>query len=165
MCLGQSGDVSGDTRSGNGRSVLTPDERQLPEHLVRRVRQAVRLVGLPLAAETGGAGVSLEREGPGDGPVDHVVIRWRASAELCDTAENELPDGPAEKLRNTTLTAMEDALLEVLAASGLVVAKHPFTRSLAVWGVEGPPPVAGAPVDGAPSVEGAAPVEGPSSVG
>ncbi|KAB8159568.1 hypothetical protein FH609_028695 [Streptomyces sp. 3MP-14] len=133
--------MSGDTRSRNGQPAPTSDERQLPAHLVERVRQAVRLVGLPLAAETGGVGVCLEREGPGEGPVDHVVIRWRTSAELWATAEDERPDGPAEKLRNTTLTAMEDALSELLAAGGLVVAKHPFTRSLAVWGIEGPPPV------------------------
>ncbi|UED86166.1 hypothetical protein [Streptomyces profundus] len=139
--------MSSDTVDGDGQRpnqrTLSPEEQVLPEALVERIVQAVRLIGLPLAVETGGSGVYLEREGPIEGPVDHVVIRWHASNLLFDVAERELPAGPAERLMSASLTAMEDALAELLAASGLVVAKHPFTRSLAVWGVDGPPPVEG----------------------
>ncbi|WP_062204132.1 hypothetical protein [Streptomyces sp. NBRC 109706] len=139
--------MSTDTLDSDGQRpnqrTSTPEEQLLPEALVERIVQAVRLVGLPLAVETGGPGVYLDREGPIEGSVDHVVIRWHASNLLSDVAEKELPAGPAERLMSASLTAMEDALAELLAASGLVVAKHPFTRSLAVWGIDGPPPVEG----------------------
>lgn len=120
---------------------LTPEEQQLPSHLVKRIEEAVRLVGLPLAVDTGQAGVYLEREGAINGPIDHVVISWHVTDRLFNAAEGQRPDQPAEQLMSVAYTAIEEALAAVLTASGLVVAKHPYTHSLAVWGADGPPPL------------------------
>ncbi|MFZ3562909.1 hypothetical protein ACOKM5_44040 [Streptomyces sp. BH097] len=123
---------------------LTPEEQLLPAALVDRICQALRLAGLPLAVETGDAGVYLEREGAIAGPIDHVVISWHTTNELFDAAEAEGHRGPAERLQSGTIDAVEDAIAVVLTASGLVVAKHPYTHSLAVWGIAGPAPVSSA---------------------
>lgn len=115
-----------------------------------RICQALRLAGLPLAVETGDAGVYLERESPIAGPIDHVVISWHTTSELFDAAE-AAGTGPAERLQSATPEAIEDAIAVILTASGLVVAKHPYTHSLAVWGVVGPPPIDNTSVTGDPT--------------
>lgn len=109
--------------------------RRSTAHLVERIYQVVRLAGLPLAMGTGDAGVYLEREDPISGPISYVVISWHTTDRLFDTSE-ETP-GPrahaADKLLSAACPAIEDALEKILAAGGLVVAKHPETHSLAVW--------------------------------
>ncbi|MQS05477.1 hypothetical protein, partial [Streptomyces alkaliterrae] len=118
----------------------TPEEHQLPAYLVERIYHAARLAGLPLAIETGDAGVYLEREGPLAGPTDHVVVSWHVPDHLFLTAMDQPLQAPAPTFLNAVYQATDHVLTTLLDNSGLETRHHPRTGALTVLGITGPPP-------------------------
>ncbi|MGW6145613.1 hypothetical protein [Streptomyces sp. NPDC055140] len=112
--------------------IVQPDALRLPMPLVKRISETLRLVGLPLAAETGDAGVRLDRGGIPEGhPIDHVAVCWQASAALFKASDGETE--PAEHLITTANRALDQVIADILTAAGLAVSLDPATEGWTVW--------------------------------
>jgi hypothetical protein len=122
----------GEGEHGAEQPGRVPQAQPLPAHLVERICRLLRLAGLPLAVETGDAGLHLERAGAVSGPADHVVLSWHVTDQLFDACENELSRHAADRLVSATCLALEEAVEKILSTGGLVLARHPGTRSLTV---------------------------------
>ncbi|MGW7358331.1 hypothetical protein ACWGI0_17260 [Streptomyces sp. NPDC054802] len=77
-------DGQGEGEHGAEQPGRVPQAQPLPAHLVERICRLVRLAGLPLAVETGNAGLHLERAGSVSGPSDHVVLSRHVTDQLFD---------------------------------------------------------------------------------
>jgi hypothetical protein len=144
MSLSRSADSRADEVDVDVMHRLTPAEQQLPAHLVERILHVLRLAGVPLALETGGTGVYLERDDPIAGPTDRVVVTWLVTDVLLDATDSVLTSDratrkAADRLASAAVDGLEDALRAILSAGGLIVANNPATNSLTVWARTGMP--------------------------